>query len=278
MQKNSDNQDLAFKALFERYKSTQMAHFYTLQTAGQLEVDQKSQILNEWANNFLANILAFENNWNLDHALESLERGHEDILVVETEEKSYKVSDKKIEEFFNFIRFKPSKLKYCITIFRESQKVSQILANKLLKTLEEPPEGHLFIFLKSSSEKSLATIDSRTINISIQNSSNDNKAQQHGLNFNDFIENNCQDEELKTLLQKVTPQSLKLDELTALLKEKSGREINLHHLIAAYINQSEDFSIQSQMSCLLAIQNSSLEIPFNGSPKSRLPRLLQFVI
>lgn len=120
--------------------------------------------------------LHFENNWKLEHALESLERGHEDILVVETEEKSYKVSDKKIEEFFNFIRFKPSKLKYCITIFRESQKVSQILANKLLKTLEEPPEGHLFIFLKSSSEKSLATIDSRTINISIQNSSNDSIA------------------------------------------------------------------------------------------------------
>lgn len=59
MQKNSDNQDLAFKALFERYKSIQMAHFYTLQTAGQLEVDQKSQILNDWTNNFLANILAF---------------------------------------------------------------------------------------------------------------------------------------------------------------------------------------------------------------------------
>ncbi|WP_419168455.1 hypothetical protein [Halobacteriovorax sp.] len=278
MQKNNQEQDLAFKALFERYKSSQMAHFYTLHTAGQLEVDEKSKILSNWTTNFLENILMFENNWDHGHASESLTLGHEDILIIETEEKSYKVSDKKIEEFFDFIRFRPSKLKYCITIFKDSQKISPILANKLLKTLEEPPAGHLFIFLKSSNEKSLATIDSRTINIHITNDSNDNIDKIQNLDFHSFLDRSCKDNELKDILVEIRDGNLKLDAIQGLIKEKPARELNLHHLIAAYINQNEKFDIRDQMKCLEAIKNSTEEIPFNGAVKSRLSRLLQFVI
>ena len=273
------NKDLPLKALLQRYKDRKLAHFYTLTTGGQLSSAKKDQILNEWVSNLLVNILSHENNWDLEHARKSLELGHEDILNVETDEKSYKVSDNAISAFFNFIRFRPSKLNYSITIFKQSQKISQILANKLLKTLEEPPEGHIFIFLKSSDEEALATIESRTIKINIQNNEESSSANfnEQG-SFRDFLEVKCDDEELKETLNATKQGSLNLEQLKDLIKSKPEREATLHRLIASYVSNSTEFNYSQVQECLDVISASTYEIPFNGAAKSRMTRLIQFIV
>ncbi|MFG1492611.1 hypothetical protein ABMA75_03520 [Halobacteriovorax sp. ZH4_bin.1] len=273
-----DNKDIAFNALFARYKESKLAHFYTLQTGGHGEVSKKDTLLEKWANDFIINILAYENGWDIDHAKEVLERGHEDILFVSTDQKTYKVTDDCIEEFFNFIRFRPSKLKYSFTIFKQSQKITQILANKLLKTLEEPPEGHSFIFIKSNDEKTIPTIDSRTIKINLLGKTDSQNETIQELSFKDYVVKNCEDEQLVEILTKVERNNLQLDELRELIKEGPTREANIHHLIASHINQSSKYSIEDAQICLQATKDSTFEIPFNGSSKSRLARLLQLVI
>ncbi|MFG1486965.1 hypothetical protein ABMA77_12865 [Halobacteriovorax sp. RZ-1] len=273
-----DNKDIAFNALFARYKESKLAHFYTLQTGGHSEVSKKDTLLEKWANDFIINILAYENGWEIDHAKEVLERGHEDILFVSTDQKTYKVTDDSIEEFFNFIRFRPSKLKYSFSIFKQSQKITQILANKLLKTLEEPPEGHIFIFIKSNDEKTLPTIDSRTIKVNILGKTDSQNEVTQELSFRDYVAKNCEDEQLVEILTKIERNNLQLDELRELIKEGPTREANIHHLIASHINQSSKYSIEDAQICLQATKDSTFEIPFNGSSKSRLARLLQLVI
>ncbi|WP_412470606.1 hypothetical protein [Halobacteriovorax sp. RT-2-4] len=278
MDNSSKVKDIPFEALFARYKEQKLAHFYTLHTGGHREVSSKDEILQEWANKFLINILCYENGWEPAHAKEVLERGHEDILFVSTDQKSYKVSDDSIEEFFNFIRFKPSKLKYSFTIFKQSQKITQILANKLLKTLEEPPEGHIFVFIKSNDEKTLPTIDSRTIKINIVSHDHSSIERRTNMSFSDFITKECEDEALAKTLSTIRPNNLQLDELRDLIKEEPSREANIHHLVASHMNQSNNYSFDDAQSCLDATKASTFEIPFNGSSKSRLARLLQLVI
>lgn len=271
------DKDLAFNALFSRYQESKLAHFYTLHTSSDAQVEEKEELLNKWCENLLINILAHENNWTIEHAKDSLALGHEDILIINTDEKSYKVSDKCIEELFNFIRFKPSKLKYSFTIFKQSQKISPILANKLLKTLEEPPEGHLFLFLKSSDEKTLETIDSRTIKINITSTSATRQAKSYE-NFKDYIKNKCQDDELSQTLASISQTNLCLDKLKDLIKEAPETEAKICHLISEYLANDATSDIHKVQLCLDAIEQTTREIPFNGASKSRLARILQLVV
>ncbi len=272
------SRDLAFQALSKRYDDKSLAHFYTLEISGQYSPTQKREILENWTKDFLVNIVSKELGHNNELAKKSVEDGNvSDILFIQTKEKTYKVADPAIESFFNFIRFKPSQLKYSFSIFDQSQKITTILANKLLKTLEEPPEGHIFIFLKSNDEKSLETIDSRTIRINITPIDAARK-QEKTDNFNQFVTAFIDDQELVEVLSTASREQLKLDDLHDLIKEQPTREALIHQAVASYLSQISNPDMRKTQQCLDAISKATYEIPFNGAAKSRLARLLSIIM
>ncbi len=149
--------------LISKYKSGTMAHFYTLTINCELE-DAMA-----WLEDLLINIIEKKH-----------PRDHQDILFIETEEKKYTLKNNEFRDFFSFLGTRPIELTRKFIIIKDAHKISDTIANKLLKTLEEPEVEASIFLINSAKQEIMPTISSRAINLNI----NDDSSKDSLPNFN----------------------------------------------------------------------------------------------
>ncbi|QHI73991.1 hypothetical protein Ami3637_11995 [Aminipila terrae] len=86
---------------------------------------------------------------------------HEDIIYVEADGKSIK--DEAVEELQTKIKKKPFFGNRNIAVIKHADTMTIRAQNRLLKTLEEPPEGTIIILLSENVENLVSTILSRCV-------------------------------------------------------------------------------------------------------------------
>lgn len=84
---------------------------------------------------------------------------HPDIMVIEPDGSSIK--NAQVEAFQEYIYIRPFESERKIVIFKSLELMTPRAQNRILKTLEEPPEYALFIFLTQNLEAVLETVLSR---------------------------------------------------------------------------------------------------------------------
>ena len=90
---------------------------------------------------------------------------HPDIIYV-THEKPNLITVGEIrEQLVDSMQIKPYSSKYKVYIVKDAEKMNEEAQNALLKTIEEPPEYGVVIFITTNSEKLLQTIRSRCIDL-----------------------------------------------------------------------------------------------------------------
>ena len=100
--------------------------------------------------------------------IQALTRNQPDIIYLQPE-KENRIGVKDIREQINAdVSIKPYSSKYKIYIINHAERMSEDAQNAILKTIEEPPEYVIVIFLTTNSETFLPTIRSRCITIEIR--------------------------------------------------------------------------------------------------------------
>lgn len=97
---------------------------------------------------------------------------HPDVFWVRRQEteNNYKVDSPAIKEMLKFVSFRPIELKTRFIFFTDAHLMSDIVANKLLKVLEELPPLYCLILLAPEGQHLLPTVESRAIKVRIPKS------------------------------------------------------------------------------------------------------------
>lgn len=157
----------------KKYRENKLAHFYILSAPQQCTSPRL--FLEDWINNFLFNVYSAEKKVDsYQNYLESVRNGHNDILFISKKDdgKEYLIKDKQFDDFFSFQKYKNFEFRYKFIIVYDSHQISTTLSNKLLKVLEEPQDNTVILFLNPTEKKLLPTIESRAINIKLQENKN----------------------------------------------------------------------------------------------------------
>lgn len=99
---------------------------------------------------------------------QALSGNHPDIIWVTHEKDNVVAIDEIREQLVSDIQIKPYKSKYKVYIIDDAQKMNIATQNAVLKTIEEPPEYGIVIFLTTNSDMFLPTILSRCITLNIK--------------------------------------------------------------------------------------------------------------
>ena len=91
---------------------------------------------------------------------------HPDLIHVRSDGASIKIEQ--IRELRARFRFRPFEGKFRIVIIHDAQRLREQAANSILKILEEPPKGNIFILLAPESQMLLPTIVSRCCHVRFQ--------------------------------------------------------------------------------------------------------------
>ncbi len=165
------------KILVNKEFKDKLSHFYILEPNFACE----SEDLVKWSFELIQNIYLNKGKNISETQIEN----HIDILTLSPEGKNYSLKD--FEEFFRFLNHKADILNRKYIIIKDAHLLSIKVANKLLKTLEEPPIEVCMIMLNNKKVSLLETIVSRGIEIRVQNP----KEEVSSLNipeFNDHLE------------------------------------------------------------------------------------------
>jgi len=155
--------------LYERYQKKQLGHFYLLQM--RTITTQVPELLSSWVDQLITQILRHElavtEHAKLTHHLQT----HPDILRIHHNEtdKDYHLDD--FHCLWRFLQFNPFSLPHRFVIITDAHLISDILCNKLLKSLEGPGENISLFFINPTSTKLISTIESRAIKLSLINPS-----------------------------------------------------------------------------------------------------------
>lgn len=235
------------EALLTKYKKGQLSHFYVVSCP--LSSHEASEFLETWINDLLANIIKIQReNITIEKAQEVLKLGHPDIQFINTENKSYTLKGEEFDDFFKFLNFNNHSLPRKFIVVWDAYKISEILANKLLKTLEEPPVDTTIFFVDPLKKEVLPTISSRAIHLNIPlDSLNDkDKSTQPRIESHSFANwwskrneksYNESQEKIAEQLARLEQKSLNLYEFIDLIKAKSFSEDELLGLIYSWIRE-----------------------------------------
>ena len=103
----------------------------------------------------------------------TLEGNHTDVEIIKAYEASkngttrHSIGIDQIRELQHKLNLKPFEGAFRVTIFEDSERMTEEASNALLKTLEEPPSQSLLILLASQETQLLPTIRSRCIRIKL---------------------------------------------------------------------------------------------------------------
>ncbi|MEG1821943.1 MAG: hypothetical protein RRY24_05745 [Clostridiales bacterium] len=82
-----------------------------------------------------------------------------DFTVIRPEKTTYLI--KQIRDLIKTVQFSAQEGEFRIFMIIDADKLTEVCANALLKTLEEPVENTVFLLLSTNGDKTLATIESR---------------------------------------------------------------------------------------------------------------------
>ncbi len=150
-------------SLFHQWQSNRLSHFYILEAHS--SVLEKQEFLKRTITDFLIKVLATERNISPDSAEHLLTQGHGDILFIQKSDKGseYTIKSGDFDTFFNFLGYGNLELKQRFIIVEDAHLIGKTIANKLLKSLEEPTPNTTIIFLADNTSHMLSTILSRAI-------------------------------------------------------------------------------------------------------------------
>lgn len=140
------NRAKILQILTKKLKNNEIAHLYFIDANN--EDENKSFVSSLISSNF--------DNFTYEHA---------DVLEIKTENKTYKVED--LEPAFKFSYNSPWEWHKKFIYISEGEKLSEIVVNKLLKILEEPPK-YLTIFISRRRHfEFIPTLESRGLKIQL---------------------------------------------------------------------------------------------------------------
>ena len=148
------------KILIQKAFKNELAHFYILEPS---HADKTENII-AWCRELIKNIYLNKGQSLSDSQIIN----HQDILHIESPSKRYTLSD--FDPFFSFLNYKPDILDRKYIIIEEAHLLSIHVANKLLKSLEEPPIEVCIMLINNKKSTLLETITSRAIKLRLQNS------------------------------------------------------------------------------------------------------------
>lgn len=241
------------------WKSNKLPHFNIF--LGPKE-DSESYLM-DVIEKFLVEVITREQALSLDQAKEILSKGHADILWVnKTSEKGrpYRVQDNDFNEMFKFLDFKPLNLSKRFIFIKDAHLLSYIISNKLLKTLEEPNQNAVIIFLAPQDSHFIPTIISRARLWNIRPSDQSKQNFQDFQNFQQFLHtesSNKSDKELKEFLNQELAEQL----------SKSTKSMDIEKVLETYLDFEINVqkSIKTKINLLDIIKKYQQDKVFNGS-------------
>lgn len=175
--------------ILKSYKEGKLAPLYILRSQtpsyGQTPISLKN-----WTLELASKLLAQHFQLEIEQAKAKAEIGHSDLLFVtkEKENKSYKAEERGVVEFLKAHEHPPLELKHKLIFVHEADKLTPLLANRWLKTLEEPNENVTTFLLVEGNLPLLQTIESRAITLRIRNTTSSlDERKEIPENFHQFI-------------------------------------------------------------------------------------------
>lgn len=164
--------------LLKKARSGELAHFYLVEAP--LSEEESAETLMEFCHSFIRNY--FHEVEKQTHPVTTL-MDHPDVLVITgvEDKKDYTVEDAALMEKFFSWKAVQSQRKF--VVIPEAHRITQILANKWLKLLEEPPVTATIFLLNPRRIKLLPTIQSRSLALRLPR-----KREKHDtLEWNEFL-------------------------------------------------------------------------------------------
>ena len=155
-----EKQKIAYRILNNSLKNDKLSHAYLFETNKYSDAFQFAQC-------FAVEILKKYCYEELDVKLLVNSNNYPDLKILETDNLNYKKDD--IKNLQKEFKTKPVYGKYKIYIIKQSEKLSPLVANAILKFLEEPEEGIIAILIAENEYQLLNTITSRCQIISLKN-------------------------------------------------------------------------------------------------------------
>ncbi len=172
---------------FNVWKKDKLPHFNII--FGPESTDQQTLILEDIIKQLLCEVLSSELLISPQEAQQIIQVGHGDILWIKkssADNKEYRSKDKDFEEVYSFLEYRSLQLKKRFIVVPNAHKLSYLLSNKLLKTLEEPSPNTIILFLAPTNGQFIQTILSRA-NIWSLSSGLKNEIYKNYRHFDDFI-------------------------------------------------------------------------------------------
>ncbi len=230
------------RILFQRQQQGQLGHFYLIPYNG---THQQAQ---QWMDQLLTQFLPPEKNSHLEH--------YPDILLLGRTKsdlsKNYLIDE--IQPLFSFLSLAPFELPHRFIVLEHAHLLTEPLANKLLKSLEEPPPATTVFFLLPASYPMLPTVESRAIRLPLY-----------------FSAEPAHVEALQTELQQLMTKPFY--ELLEWVRSKPERE----HQLVTWLLTKRLSCYQESQAQIEAIKWYQESIVFHNSPAERLLPFYQLV-
>lgn len=151
-----------FSQIFlQQWQTGVLANFYLVQTTH----PQSAELLASWAQAAGTQIIAQEEQISPQEAADIYRQSHPDVLVLFPQEHKYLLED--LAPFFSFLAIGRFSYRHRLAIIHQGELLSPIVANKLLKSLEDTPAHTTIVMLADASFQLLPTVMSRAVKINL---------------------------------------------------------------------------------------------------------------
>ncbi|OIQ17497.1 MAG: hypothetical protein BM556_11885 [Bacteriovorax sp. MedPE-SWde] len=263
-------------ALLSKYKNNNLSHFYILTCP--LPEHRARVFLEDWTKDFLIGVLETQKTYCSKEKLKKgLEMGHSDIQFISTKNKTYTLKDKDFDEFFKFLDHKSLELGHKFIVVWDAHKITETLANKLLKTLEEPPVDITILFIDPMNKEMLPTIASRAISLNLplpKEELNPSLGPQ-GRDFPTWVKNSVHNEDKTVLsMSQLVTREIPLYQFIEEIRGNKGAEELLIKVLMQWVTQSDanGQSLDLMKQQLKLVDHQKV---FNGPSQYRLVPLLK---
>lgn len=254
--------------LLSRFHAGNLAHFYILKSENGLEF---SLLL-------LSKMVASALKITPESAKKRIENGHPDTLFIpalnakQSEDHNFKSDE--FKDFFDFLDYRSIELPWRFIVVNNAHKISTIIANKLLKSLEAPTPKTTIFFINPTGKNLLKTIESRAITLTLQRKEiPDLKGP---VTFSTLLNSAPISDQHKELLKKWYSEGAGSIELTEILKKHHHLEVVLYRVFTEGLNRL-DVSYHAYDSFLTESQTIQKLKATNLLSSSRLLPLLDSI-
>jgi len=234
--------------LKSKIQNDNASHFYILSPSSAIS---EASMLRDWVLGLLAQTLS-DNKKKFDKASII---NHEDLILIqklENEAGKYKLSD--FTEMFSFLNYNATRAPRKFIIIDSSEKLSTAVANKLLKTLEEPPIKCTIFLLNAQKVSPLETVKSRAISLTVP-----------------FDKSISSDDFIQGIIDKVK-MGMTLDEFVLIFKGKKSKEKDLFPQLNNWF-MSQSTTSQQIWKLDLINKQSVIDNIYNAAPLNRLHKI-----